>query len=133
MTKLFSPEEANALIPTVRPIVTAVTRHYRTVTGFQNESRRAAEAGREYGGGGLVPSSSASGQRFCQALLSLAEKTSALEALGVQLKDYGRGLIDFPSLREGRVVLLCWLLGEGDRVEWWHETDAGFAGRQPLT
>ena len=49
-----------------------------------------------------------------------------------ELKDYGRGLIDFPSLREGRVVLLCWQMGEGDQLEWWHEVEAGFAGRQPL-
>ncbi len=47
--------------------------------------------------------------------MSLAEHTGELEALGVQLKDYGRGLLDFPSMREGRVVLLCWQLGEGDR------------------
>ena len=52
--------------------------------------------------------------------------------LGVQLKDHSRGLIDFPSMRDGRVVLLCWQLGERDEIEFWHETEAGFAGRQPL-
>ena len=48
-----------------------------------------------------------------------------LDELGVQLKDFERGLIDFPSLRDGRVVLLCWQLGEGDELEWWHDVDAG--------
>jgi hypothetical protein len=62
----------------------------------------------------------------------LADQAGRLEALGVQLKDYGRGLIDFPSLREGRDVLLCWQMGEGDQLEWWHDTEAGFAGRRPL-
>jgi len=59
-------------------------------------------------------------------------KITELEALGVQLKDFERGLVDFPSLRDGRVVLLCWQLGEGDELEWWHDVDAGFAGRTPL-
>ena len=57
---------------------------------------------------------------------------SNLEGMGVQLKDFERGLIDFPSLRDGRVVLLCWQLDEGDELEWWHDIDAGFAGRTPL-
>jgi hypothetical protein len=50
---------------------------------------------------------------------------------GIELKDIDRGLIDFPSPREGRVVYLCWRLGER-RIRYWHEVDAGFAGRQPL-
>jgi hypothetical protein len=41
-------------------------------------------------------------------------------------------LIDFPAMRDGRVVLLCWQLGEGEKIEWWHEVEEGFAGRQPL-
>jgi hypothetical protein len=59
------------------------------------------------------------------------EKAQAIIALGVQLKDFDSGLCDFPHLRDGRVVLLCWKQGE-DRIAWWHEVEAGFAGRQPL-
>jgi hypothetical protein len=55
-----------------------------------------------------------------------------MEEIGIQIKDYGRGLIDFPSMKNGKVILLCWQLGEGDEVSWWHEVEAGFAGRQPL-
>ncbi len=72
------------------------------------------------------------GAKYVKTLLTLVERAQELEALGIQIKDYGRGLIDFPSLRDGRVVLLCWQLGEGDQIEWWHETEAGFAGRQPI-
>ena len=72
------------------------------------------------------------GVRYAEILMELTSLTSELESMGVQLKDFTRGLIDFPSLRDGRVVLLCWQLGEGDRVEWWHDVDAGFAGRTPL-
>lgn len=124
--KLFSVEEANALVPTVRRITEAIRRAHTRLTASQAEARRASEAAAQ-GGGGMQD-----GARYVQALVALAERAGELEALGVQLKDFERGLVDFPSLREGRVVLLCWQLGEGDRVEWWHETEAGFAGRQPL-
>ena len=124
--KLFRVEEANALLPTVRRIVESIQRTHDCVTTFQEAAQRAAE-GAELGGG-YMPE----GAKYITVIMKLVEHTSELEALGVQLKDYKRGLVDFPSLRDGRVVLLCWHLGEGDRIEWWHETDAGFAGRQPL-
>ena len=72
------------------------------------------------------------GLYYAEALLRFTEVLSELEALGVQIKDFDRGLVDFPSLRDGRVILLCWQLGEGDELEWWHVVDAGFAGRTPL-
>src|SRR5437763_15219958 len=55
-----------------------------------------------------------------------------LEALGIQLKDRRLGLVDFPSEVGGRTVLLCWRLGEPE-VQFWHEVDSGYAGRQPLS
>jgi hypothetical protein len=124
--KLFTVEEANALLPTVRGIVARVQRAHARVSAGQDAARQAAERAR-LGGGGIV-----GGSVYVAALSELAEHAGRLEALGVQLKDYARGLIDFPSMREGRVVLLCWQMGEGDRVEWWHDVEAGFAGRQPL-
>jgi hypothetical protein len=72
------------------------------------------------------------GVRYANLLTNFAEQMSELEDLGVQLKDFDRGLVDFPSLRDGRVVLLCWQLGEGDELEWWHDMDTGFGGRTPL-
>jgi hypothetical protein len=124
--KLFSVEEANELLPTVRRIVSGIKRAHAEVLKFETAAKLAAE-GAELGGG-FMPG----GMRYVAALLQLVERAAELEALGVQLKDYARGLVDFPSLRDGRVVLLCWELGEGDRIEWWHETEAGYAGRQPL-
>jgi hypothetical protein len=124
--KLFTLEEANALLPTVRAIVVRVQRAYARVSASKEAARLAAERAR-LGGGGII-----GGSIYVAALSELAEHAGQLEALGVQLKDYGRGLIDFPSMRDGRVVLLCWQSGEGDRLEWWHEEEAGFAGRRPL-
>ena len=50
--------------------------------------------------------------------------------LGVDVKDPDQGLIDFPATRRGREILLCWKLGEGERVSYWHDLDSGFAGRK---
>jgi hypothetical protein len=124
--KLFTVEEANALLPSVRGIVRRVQRAYERVSASQEQARLAA-SGAASGGGGM-----AGGADYVDALSALAEAAGELEELGVQLKDYGRGLIDFPTMREGRVVLLCWQSGEGDELEWWHDLEAGFAGRQPL-
>ena len=124
--KLFSVEEANALLPTVRRIAEAIRRAHKRLMASQEAARQAAENA-ALGGGGM-----AGGERYVAALLRIAERAGELETHGVQLKDYERGLVDFPSLREGRVVLLCWQLGEPEVIEWWHETEAGFAGRQPL-
>lgn len=124
--KLFSVEEANALLPTVRDILLRIRRAYRGVVAFREKARYAA-AGAERGGGGMIE-----GPQYIFLALELLSGAGELETLGVQLKDQERGLIDFPSLRDGRVVLLCWHLGEGDQIEWWHDLEAGFAGRQPL-
>jgi hypothetical protein len=124
--KIFSIEEANALLPSVRPVLLLIRRTYRRLLSYQEAAKHAAD-GAEQGGGGMP-----GGSKYVALLIELTVRTSELDELGVQLKDYARGLIDFPSLRDGRVVLLCWQLGEGDQIEWWHDTETGFAGRQPL-
>jgi hypothetical protein len=124
--KLFTIEEANALLPNVRLILAKIQRAHRKLSHYRDDARKAAEAA-EQGGGGLVD-----GVVYAEILCGLTAEMAELEGLGVQLKDFERGLIDFPSLRDGRVVLLCWQMGEGDELEWWHDVDAGFAGRTPL-
>ena len=124
--KLFTVEEANSLLPSVRRIVKTIQRSHRHVLSFQGVARKAAE-GAEHGGGGTSV-----GVQYAQLLTELSLKANQLENMGVQLKDYEAGLIDFPSMREDRVVLLCWKADEGDQLEWWHDLEAGFAGRQPL-
>lgn len=124
--KLFTIDEANALLPTVRRVVGRIQRTYARVSASQEQARLAA-AGAAHGGGGME-----GGGAYVLSLSELAEASGELEELGVQMKDYERGLIDFPAMRDGRVVLLCWQMGEGDELEWWHDLEAGFAGRQPL-
>lgn len=124
--KLFTVEEANSLLPSVRRIVESIQRSHRLLSHFQSAAKLAAE-GAEFGGGGMPE-----GTKYAPMLVQLSVAANKLESLGVQLKDFTQGLIDFPSMRDGRVVLLCWKADEGDEVEWWHDVEAGFAGRQPL-
>ena len=124
--KLFTVAEANALLPTVQVILKRIQRARRRLTSYQAQAKAAAEQA-EQGGGGF-----SDGVSYANVLIELTAKTNELEVLGVQLKDFDRGLVDFPSLREGRVVLLCWQIGEGDEVEWWHNVEDGFAGRTPI-
>lgn len=123
--KLFTLQEANSLIPTLEPMLLSLRDLYAQIDGLR-ESARAAAAASQFGGG------MAGGSRYVDALYRAGKLTTDIGEMGVELKDYSRGLIDFPSLRSGRVVLLCWQLGEGRHIEWWHETDAGFAVRQRL-
>jgi hypothetical protein len=124
--KIFTLQEANALLPEVKIILAKIQRAHRKLSKFGDEAKKAAEAA-EQGGGGIR-----NGAAYARALTELTIQISDLEGLGVQLKDFERGLVDFPSLRDGRVVLLCWQMGEGDELEFWHDVDAGFAGRTPL-
>jgi hypothetical protein len=124
--KLFTVEEANALLPSVRQLLKRLQRFRHRLSSHKAEARQAAEQA-DQGGGGI-----SSGLLYARLLTNFAGEMSNLEALGVQLKDFERGLVDFPSLRDGRVVLLCWQLDEGDELEWWHDMDSGFGGRTPL-
>lgn len=124
--KIFTVDEANALLPAVRELLKRMQSSRRRLSVYRKQAKLAAE-GAEEGGGGI-----ADGVLYATLLTRFTTEMAELEVMGVQLKDFERGLIDFPSLRDGRVVLLCWQLGEGDELEWWHDMDAGFAGRTPL-
>ncbi len=62
---------------------------------------------------------------------SLRAGIEQLAAWNIQVKDLERGLVDFPARRDGRIVFLCWELGEPE-VGFWHETTSGYSNRQPV-
>lgn len=123
--KLFTLTEANELLPDLSASLKTIQKLYAKIDGYRDAARLAAVAS-EFGGG------MKGGSHYVKALYEIGKITTELHDLGIQLKDYSRGLIDFPSMREGRVVLLCWQLGEDEIIEWWHELEAGFTGRQRL-
>jgi hypothetical protein len=71
------------------------------------------------------------GREIARAVLDILWAASELQAVDVVLRDADKGLVDFPSIRDGDEVYLCWLADE-PRIGWWHEPEAGFGGRQPL-
>jgi hypothetical protein len=123
--KLFTVAEANDLLPEIAPKLESIRDLYIIVESLRAEARAAAGAS-EFGGG------MEGGTGYVNTLYKIGKLTTEIHDLGVELKDHAIGLIDFPSMRGDRVVLLCWKLGENFEIEWWHETDGGFAGRQPL-
>ena len=89
------------------------------------EARQALAKGSATNGGGQP------GKQVGEAFLELRAGAAAFDAREIVLRDLDRGLIDFPALRDGREVYLCWIDGE-DAIGFWHELDAGDAGRQEL-
>jgi len=87
---------------------------------------RAALAAVEPDRGGAWP-----GRPAARATLELQRAIAELQAADVVVRDVVRGLVDFPALRDGEEIYLCWLVDEPE-IEHWHELDAGFAGRRPL-
>ena len=119
----YTPEEANAALPEV---VELVERLRRARSGLSDSEARAAlsEAAPENGGG-------EAGRVVSEAFMELRAGLLELREREVVLRDLDRGLVDFPAMLEGREIYLCWEEGE-DEIAFWHEPDAGFAGRQPL-
>ncbi|MBI1367617.1 MAG: DUF2203 family protein [Planctomycetes bacterium] len=120
--KYFSVAEANRALPYVRRIVEDVRQTYREAVALQERVERP------------MPGEDADTlqDQYAASIDQLNHFVDELHQVGVELKDYDLGLIDFPALHEGREVCLCWRRGE-DTIVAWHETAAGFAGRQDLT
>ena len=127
----FTPDEANAALAEVRPLVERMVAHRRAHT--EALERQEELEGRIRGNGGGIPpaqlaDAAAEVEREAR---SLARAVDEIVEQGAEVKDLDEGLIDFPALRRGETVLLCWKLGE-DEIRYWHAVEDGFAGRQPL-
>ena len=129
--RLFTRDEANALLAEVRPLAERLVERKRSLD--EADAARAALLARIAGNGGdLTPSDVGEAvERVSLAAGAVARLVDELQELGVQVKDLDLGLLDFPSELEGDVVLLCWRVGE-DEIGYWHGVDEGFAGRKPL-
>lgn len=126
--RLFTLDQANALLPRLTPILLDLRVRKAALDDARAALARLTPAMRGNGHGGTAV---ALERRMRQLIAELAQGLQQITDEGVAVKDLDAGLIDFPSLREGRVVLLCWHLGE-DAIGWWHEVADGFAGRRAL-
>ena len=122
--RLFTPEEANQALEQIRPTVERLLAGREQILALHPELEQRFE---EVIGNGFNPETIELLDAFEQVRSAIDE----IQSQGVYVKDINRGLLDFPSEREGKVVFLCWQYGENE-VAHWHELDAGFAGRQPL-
>ena len=119
----YTLEEASELLPRVAELIERM-RAARNQLGDRQAREALSEAAPTNGGG-------PPGRTVSQGFLVLRDSMIELRELDVVLRDLDRGLLDFPSLRDGREVYLCWQEGE-DAIEFWHEPDTGFGGRRPL-
>ena len=119
----YTLEQANAALPWV---VERIERLRSARDGFSDEDASEALGDATPGNGGGEP-----GRVVSEAFLELRNAASELDAMDVIVRDIDRGLVDFPSLRDGDEVYLCWEEGE-DEIAYWHELDTGFGGRKAL-
>ena len=119
--RLFTLNEANRSLPLVARIVRDIVNTYSRASQLQaklDESPTGKDA-------------ATARAQLEETLGRLQDYVDELVAIGVALKDYDTGLIDFPCRHQGHDVLLCWKLGE-ERIGYWHELHTGYAGRQPI-
>ncbi|MBI2757891.1 MAG: DUF2203 domain-containing protein [Chloroflexi bacterium] len=124
MPRYFTLEEANATLEIIRPLMDEIQKIRREILANQPEAWPAIE--RSAGNGGNPAMS-----KLVKSFDRLDGLLHRIIATGAQIKDINTGLMDFPALRAGREVYLCWKPGE-KQIEYWHEIEAGFAGRQPI-
>ena len=122
--RYFTLEEANAALASIRPMVERILEIRGSVIEKQPQVWPVLESAA--GNGGNIQAS-----QMAFEFNELDGLVHQVQATGAELKDINNGLVDFPALREGREVYLCWKYGEED-IRFWHELDAGFAGRQEL-
>ena len=121
--RFYSVDEANALIPKLRPLLERVRQTQQALA--EDKSLAVVREKAANNGGGLP------GRHLTELSRSLERDLRQLQEWGIVLRDPIIGLIDFFHQREGETVFLCWKLGE-ENVEWWHPVHTGIAGRERL-
>jgi hypothetical protein len=124
MTRYFTLETATETLVSIRSWMEEIQDLRQAIIRNQPEAWPVIEKAAGNGG-------SRAASQLAQSFDRLDRLVHLILDTGAVVKDINTGLLDFPSIREGREVFLCWRLGE-EKIAYWHETDAGFAGRQPL-
>jgi hypothetical protein len=118
--RIFTLEEAQNMLPRLRSLLTEISEVWNAVRELNPEIQKARDNAQFDG-------YSKAGARYVESVSHLTFLIQQIKDMGVLLKD----VCDFPYVRQGRIVYLCWQLGE-ERIEYWHDIETGFAGREPL-
>jgi hypothetical protein len=130
MPRYFTVDKANESLPRLRQWLARLQARRQRLDEVQHQLAELAV--KAAANGNLLEEEVHATQREAQRLEEEMNRLIAkINDLGCELEDIEQGLVDFPTMREGREVHLCWRLGE-DKVAFWHELEAGFGGRQPL-
>ena len=121
---VFTLWEANSLLPELETQLAQILKTREYLHHIKDEIQKARNHS-EQGGGSIK------GPSYVKGLEYIIKRLETIQAKGVVVKDLEKGLCDFPFIRDGEVVYLCWMLGESE-IKWWHDTHTGFSGRQPL-
>ncbi len=119
----FTPDEANALLPRIEPMLVALRDARDRLT--DSELHEALSDASPTNGGGEP------GRQVGRAFLEVRGLLGELQGIGLVLRDLDRGLVDFPAILDGQEAYLCWELGE-DEIGYWHDLESGYGGRRPL-
>ena len=130
MARYFGIHEANERLADVVPLLEQLKADRDRVARLQPEIERAQKTN---GSSGHAEELAAKEHDLRQTVRRMQHTVSQIDDWGITLRDIGTGLIDFPALASGRPIWLCWRLGEGATINWWHEANKGFDSRQPLT
>lgn len=126
--RLFTVAQADGVVGVIEPLLTRMTTAATGLVAAKGRHDELTEAMRANGHG----DESLRLQAEIEALVGeLHEVVGTLEEIGVEVKDFEQGIVDFPARHRGRFVMLCYRPGEG-RIRFWHEVDDGYAGRQPV-
>ena len=132
MNKIFTLQEAQTLLPVVEALLLRAQTASARAAEMEAEMQELSQ--RIFMTGGMHVNVAQAAKRRAdreKALQDTRDTLAELDEIGVQVKDLDKGLLDFPSVMDGRDVLLCWKLGEKE-IGFWHTPEDGFAGRKPL-
>jgi hypothetical protein len=129
MARYYGIDEANARLAELRPVLERLRADRAAVAQAQRE----LQAERQANGSDEHASALAQKEAELREIVRRMQRDVArIDGWGISLRDIGSGLVDIPALANGRPIWLCWRLGEGDEVGFWHEHDTGFDSRRPL-
>ena len=121
--KHYTRDEARELLPQIRKWLAELSRRREEMQRFETRLSGLTEAGNDVGGDTV--------NSWIRALAGMQEVLAEFQKRRIFIKDLSRGLLDFPALIGGREVFLCWEQDEDD-VEFWHDLETGYSGREKL-